>query len=71
MKLNKEQNCLDRLGNIISNEDKLQFYLEQIYMLINFDKTKMVAWENKPILIKDNCNKAKQYFGTLVKDFKT
>jgi hypothetical protein len=31
----------------------------------------MVAWENKPILIKDNYNKAKQYFKTLVKDFET
>jgi hypothetical protein len=32
MKLDKEKNCLDRLGLVISNEGKLLFYLEQIYM---------------------------------------
>ncbi len=31
----------------------------------------MVAWESKPILIKDDYDKAKRYFETLVKDFKT
>jgi hypothetical protein len=33
MKLDKEQHRLDRLGIVISNEDKLQFYMEQIYKL--------------------------------------
>jgi hypothetical protein len=59
MKLNKKQNCLDRLVIVISDEDKLQFYLEQIYASNNFDTNKMVVWENKPILIKDNYNKSK------------
>jgi hypothetical protein len=71
MKLNKDQNRLDRLGIIISNKDKLQFYLNQIYASNCFYEAEMVAWENKPILIKDDYNKAKQYFETLVKDFKT
>jgi hypothetical protein len=71
MKLDKDQNRLNRLGVIISNKDKLQFYLEQIYASNCFDKAEMVAWENKPILIKDDYNKAKWYFETLVKDFKT
>ncbi len=31
----------------------------------------MVVWENKPVFIKDNYNKAKWYFETLIKDFKT
>ncbi len=31
MKLDKDQNRLNRLGIVISNKDKLQFYLEQIY----------------------------------------
>jgi hypothetical protein len=35
-----------------------------------FDKKKMVDWENKPILIKDNYIKAKLYFEQLIKDFK-
>jgi hypothetical protein len=71
MKLDKDQNCLNRLGIVISNEDKLQFYLKQIYASNYFDKAEMVAWENKPILIKDDYDKAKRYFETLVKDFKT
>jgi hypothetical protein len=31
MKLDKEQARIDRLGVVISDEDKLQFYMEQIY----------------------------------------
>jgi hypothetical protein len=36
-----------------------------------FDKAEIGAWENKPIFIKDNYNKAKRYFETLAKDFET
>jgi hypothetical protein len=71
MKLHKEQARIDRLGVVISNEDKLQFYMEQIYGSNCFDKKKMVDWENKPINIKGNYNKAKFYFESLVRDFKT
>jgi hypothetical protein len=63
--------CLDCLGIIISDEDKLQFYLEQIYTSNCFDKTKMVTWENKPIVIKVDYDQAKLYFVTLVRDFET
>ncbi len=44
MKLDKEQARIDRLGIVISNKDKLQFYESNC-----FDKKKMVEWENKPI----------------------
>jgi hypothetical protein len=71
MKLDKEQNRLDRLGIVISNNNKLQFYLEQIYASNCFDNTEMVTWANKPIIIKDNYTQAKAYFENLVKDFKT
>jgi hypothetical protein len=71
MKLGKDQNRLNRLGVVISNENKLQFFLEKIYALNCFDKAEMVAWENMPTLIKDNCDEAKWYFETLVKDFET
>lgn len=71
MTLDKEQSRLDRLGITISNEDKLQFYLEQIYASNCFDKTEMVTWENKPIIIKDDYDQAKLYFENLVKDFET
>jgi hypothetical protein len=60
MKLDKEQNRLDRLGIVISNADKLQFYLKQIYAC--FNKTELVTWENKPIIVKDNYTQAKLYF---------
>ncbi len=71
MKLNKEQVRINRLGIVISDEDKLQFYMEQIYASNCFDKKEMVDWENKPINIKDNYNKAKLYFEGLVQDFET
>ncbi len=71
MKLDKEQARINRLGAIISNEVKLQFYMEQIYSSNCFDKKKMVDWENKPIASKDDYNKAKLYFEGLVQDFET
>jgi hypothetical protein len=71
MKLDKEQNQLDWLGIVISNNNKLQFYLEQMYALNCFDKSEMVTWENKPIVVKDDYTQAKAYFKNLVKDFKT
>jgi hypothetical protein len=71
MKHDKEQAHINRLGVVISNEDKLQFYMEQIYASNCFDKKEMVDWENKPINIKDNYNKAKLYFEGLVQYFET
>jgi hypothetical protein len=71
MKLVKEQARIDRLGVVNSNKDKLQFYMEQIYASNCFDKKEMVDWENKPIAIKDDYNKAKLYFEGFVRDFET
>ncbi len=71
VKLDKEQVRIDNLGVVISNEDKLQFYMEQIYASNCFNMKEMVNWKNKPIHIKDNYNKAKLYFEGLVRDFKT
>jgi hypothetical protein len=71
MKLDKEQSRLDRLGIVISDKDKLQFYLGQIYVSNCFDKTEIVSWENKPIVIKDDYDQAKLYFENLVRDFET
>ncbi len=36
-----------------------------------FNKTEMVTWENKPIIVKDDYTQAKAYFKNLLKDFKT
>jgi hypothetical protein len=71
MKLDKEQNQLDRLGIVIFDDDKPQFYLKQIYALNYFNKTEMITWENKPIIVKDNYTQAKASFKNLVKYFKT
>jgi hypothetical protein len=71
MTLDKEQAHINRLGVVISNKDKLQFYMKQIYASNCFDKKEMVDWENKPIHIKDDYNEAKLYFEGLVRDFKT
>ena len=71
LKLNEEQQRLALLGIVISDDDKLQFYMEQIYSSNIFDKKEMVEWENKPIVIKDDFIEAKRYFENLVKDFET
>ncbi len=71
MKLDKEQNRLHRLGIVVSDKDKLQFYLEQIYASNCFDKAEMVAWENKTVAIKEDYNQDKKYFEDLVPDFET
>jgi hypothetical protein len=52
MELDKEQARINRLGVIISDKDKLQFYMEKIYLSNCFDKKEMVDWENKPVNIK-------------------
>ena len=42
----------------ISDEDKLQFYLEQMYASNHFDKKETTEWENKTIVIKDDFDEA-------------
>ncbi len=75
LKLDKEQKRLEFLGIAISDEDKLQCYMEQIYAQIYapnmFDKNEMIDWENKPVVVKDCYDQAKLYFENLMKDFKT
>ncbi len=71
LKLDKEQKRLELLGIVISDDDKLQFYMDQIYVSNMFDKKEMVDWENKQIAIKDDNDEAKTYFKNLVKDFET
>ncbi len=69
-RLDKDQVRIKRFGITISNKDKLQFYLEQMYASNHFDKKEMTEWENKTIAIKDDFDKAKMYFKGLVKDYK-
>ncbi len=67
--LNNDQVHIEHFGITISNKDKLQFYLKQMYASNHFDKKEMTEWENKTIAIKDNFDKAKTYFKGLVKDY--
>ncbi len=71
MKLDKEQHRLDCLGIVISDEDKLQFCMEQIYESNQFNKNEMTIWENKGELIKNDYAKVKLYFERLITDAET
>ncbi len=46
--LDNDQVCIERFGITISDKDKLQFYLKQMYASNHFDKKEMTEWENKP-----------------------
>jgi hypothetical protein len=61
-----EQNHIKCFGINISNEDKLQFYLERMYFCNQFDQTQMTTWENKTEAIKTDWTETKQYFEGLV-----
>ncbi len=61
--LNNDQVRIKHFGITISNKDKLQFYLKQMYASNHFDKKEMTEWENKSL------NKAKTYFEGLIKDY--
>ena len=66
-RLDDDQNTLIRSDITISDEDKLQFYLEQIYDSNLFDKAEMMDWESKPTVIKTDYVQAKAHFEALVK----
>jgi hypothetical protein len=69
--LDNKQTCIKRFVITISNEDKLQVYLEQMCASNSFDKKEMTDWENKPEITKNNFKEAKLYFEGLVKDYET
>ena len=68
-RLDDDQIRIEHFGITISDKDKLQFYLKQMYASNHFDKKEMTEWENKIIAIKDDFDKAKLYFEGLVKDY--
>jgi hypothetical protein len=68
-RLDDDQVRIEWFGITISNEDKLQFYLEQMYASNHFDKKEMTEWENKPEAIKNDFNDAKTYFKGLIRDY--
>ncbi len=66
-RLNDDQHALVRSDVTIVDEDKLQFYLEQMYNSNHFDKNKMLTWEKQPTATKTDYDTAKNYFEALVK----
>ncbi len=55
-RLNDDQCALIHLDVTIADNDKLQFYLEEIYDSNCFDKQEMLTWEQQPAATKtDYC----------------
>ncbi len=66
-RLNDDQHALVRLDVTIANNDKLQFYLEEIYDSNCFNKQKMLMWEQQPAATKTDYDLARAYFKRIVK----
>jgi hypothetical protein len=66
-RLKDNQCALVRSNITIVDEDKLQFYLEEMFNSNHFDKNKMLDWEQQATATKTGYKLAKQYFKALVK----
>jgi hypothetical protein len=64
---NNNKKALVRLDVAIPDNDKLQFYLEEIYDSTKFDKQDMLTWEQSSAIIKTNFDQTKAYFEKIVK----
>jgi hypothetical protein len=65
--LDDNQQALICSNVTIADEDKLQFYLEQMYGSNHFNKNNMLEWEKQPNATKTDYNRANYYFEALVK----
>ena len=66
-RLDDDQRSLVRSDVTIADDDKLQFYLEEIYDSNRFDKQEMLTWEQQPPNVKTDYDEAKSYFERIVK----
>ena len=66
-RLNDDQIVLVRSDVAIADEDKLQFYLEEIYDSNKFDKQDMLTWEKQPVATKTDFELTRQYFEAIIK----
>jgi hypothetical protein len=57
-RLNNDQHALVRSDVTIADNDKLQFYLEEIYDSNCFDKQEMLTWKQQPAATKTDYNLA-------------
>ncbi len=65
-RLDKDQWALIRSDVTIADDNKLQFYLEEIYDSIHFDKQEMLPWEREPSATKTDFTLAKAHFEVIV-----
>ena len=65
-RLDDDQRYLVRSDVTIAYDDKLQFYLEEIYNSNHFGKQEMLTWEREPSATKTDFDLAKTYFEMIV-----
>jgi hypothetical protein len=65
--LDDNQRALIRSNVTKADDDKLQFYLEEIYDSNRFDKQEMLTWEQQPQNTKTDFDLVKAYFEAIVK----
>jgi hypothetical protein len=70
-RINDDQRALAHLDVTIADNDKLQFYLEEIYNINCFNKQEMLTWEQQPAATKMDYNLARAYFERIVKAINT
>ena len=60
MRLNDKQLSLVQSDVAITNDDKLQFFIKQMYKSNTFDKMEMMTWENQPTATKTDFDLARE-----------
>ena len=65
-RLDDDQRVLVRSDVTIADDNKLQFYLEEIYDRNRFDKQEMLTWEHQPTATKTDFDLAKAHFEEIV-----
>jgi len=65
-RLDDNQRALVRSDVTIADDDKLQFYLEEIYDSNRFNKQEMLTWEHQPTATKTDFVLAKAHFEEIV-----
>jgi hypothetical protein len=66
-RLNNDQCALVWSDVTIADDNKIQFYLEEIYNSNRFDKQEMLPWEQQPAATKTDYDLARPYFECIVK----
>jgi hypothetical protein len=66
-RLDDDQKALVRSDITILDDNKLQFYLEEIYDSNKFNKQNMLTWEQSSAIIKTDFDQTKAYFEKIVK----